>query len=51
MEVEISAVVPNFRLRQYQTTTSVYPNIEFESYVEKRSGKRRFITDLISLGI
>ena len=28
MEVEIPAVVPNFRLRQYQSTTSAYPNIE-----------------------
>ena len=51
MEVEIPAVVPNFRLRQYQSTTSVYPNIESESYVGKRSRKKRFITDLISLGI
>ena len=51
MEFEIPAVVPNFRLRQYQTTTLVYPNIEFESYVKKRSRKKRFITDLINLGI
>ena len=51
MEVEIPAVVPNFRLRQYQSTTSAYPNIESESYVGKRSRKKRFITDLISLGI
>ena len=51
MEVEIPAVVPNFRLRQYQSTTAVYPNIESESYVGKRSRKKRFITDLISLGI
>ena len=51
MEVEIPAVVPNFRLRQYQSTTAVYPNIESESYVGKRSRKKRFITDLISLSI
>ena len=51
MEVEIPAVVPNFRLKQYQSTTAVYPNIESESYVGKRSRKKRFITDLISLGI
>ena len=51
MEIEIPAVVPNFRLRQYQSTTTVYPNIESESYVGKRSRKKRFITDLISLGI
>ena len=51
MEVEIPAVVPNFRLRQYQSTTSAYPNIESESYVGKRSRKKRFITDLINLGI
>ena len=51
MEVEIPAVVPNFSLNQYQTTTSAYPNIEFGSYVEKRSRKKRIITDLISLGI
>ena len=52
MEFEIPAVVPNFRLNEYHTTTSVYPNIEFEPYVDKRSNKkRRFITDLISLGI
>ena len=50
-EVEIPAVVPNFRLRQYQTTTSTYPNIESETYVGKRSRKKRFITDLINLGI
>ena len=51
MEVEISAVVPNFRLRQYQSTKPTYPNIESESYIGKRSRKKRFITDLISLGI
>ena len=51
MKIEIPVVVPNFRLNEYQTTTSVYPNIEFGSYDEKRSRKKRFITDLISLGI
>ena len=51
MEVEIPAVVPNFRLMQYQSITSVYPNIDSESYVGKKSRKKRFITDLISLGI
>ena len=40
MEIEIPAVVPNFRLRQYQSTTAVYPNIESESYVGKRSRKK-----------
>ena len=28
MEVEIPAVVPNFRLREYQSTTPTYPHIE-----------------------
>ena len=52
MEFEIPAVVPNFRLdNEYQTTMSAYSNIEFGSYVEKKSRKKRFITDLISLGI
>ena len=51
MEVEIPAVVPNFRLIQHQPTTTAYPNIASESYVGKRSRKKRFITDLISLGI
>ena len=51
MEVEIPAVVPNFRLRQFQSTTPTYPHIESESYIGKRSRKKRFITDLISLGI
>ena len=36
MEFEIPAVVPNFKLNEYQTTTPVYPNIEFESYAEKK---------------
>ena len=51
MEIEIPAVVPNFRLKQYQPTTTVYPDIESESYIGKRLRKKRFITDLISLGI
>ena len=51
MEIEIPAVVPNFKLRQQQLTTTVYPNIAHESYVGKRSRKKRFIADLISLGI
>ena len=51
MEIEIPAVVPNFRLRQQQSTTTIYPNIASESYVGKRSRKKRFITGLISLGI
>ena len=51
MEKEIPAVVPNFRLRQHELTTTVYPGIESESYVGIRSRKKRFITDLIRLGI
>ena len=51
MEKECLAVVPNFRLRQHEPTTTAYPGIESESYVGIRSGKKRFITDLISLGI
>ena len=51
MEKEIPAVIPNFRLRQYELTTTGYPGIESESYVGIRSRKKRFITDLISLGI
>ena len=51
MEKEIPAVVPNFRLRQHELTTRAYPEIESESYVGIRSRKKRFITDLISLGI
>ena len=52
MEFEIPAVVPNFKLDDdYQTTTSVYSNIEYGSYIEKKTRKKRFITDLISLGI
>ena len=51
MEKEIPAVVPNFRLTQHEPTTTTYPGIESESYVGIRSRKKRFITDLISLGI
>ena len=51
MEKEIPAVVPNFRLRQYEPTTTAYPGNESESYVGRRSRKKRFMTDLISLGI
>ena len=51
MEVQIPAVVPNFRLREYQSTTPTYPHIKSESYIGKRSRKKSFITDLISLGI
>ena len=39
MEIEIPAVVPNFRLRQHQPTTTVYPKIASEYYVGKRSRK------------
>ena len=49
MEKEIPAVVPNFRMRQHEFTTTPYPDIE--SYVGIRSRKKRFINDLISLGI
>ena len=51
MEKEIPAVVPNFRLRKHELTTTAYPGIESESYVGIRSRKKKFITDLISLGI
>ena len=36
---EIPVVDPNFRLKQYQTTTSVYSNIKFESYVGRKIKK------------
>ena len=51
MEKEIPAVVLNFRLRQHKLTTTVYPDVESESYASRGSRKKRFITDLISLGI
>ena len=52
MEKEIPAVVPNFELKQYELTTTAYPEMESESYIGTRSQrKKRFITDLISLGI
>ena len=41
MEVEIPAVVPNFTLKEYQTTTSTYPNIESESYIGKKIKKEK----------
>ena len=52
MEKEIPAEVPNFELKQHELTTTAYPEIESKSYIGTRSqGKKRFITDLISLGI
>ena len=52
MEKEIPAVVPNFKLKQYESTTMTYPEMESESDIGTRSQrKKRFITDLISLGI
>ena len=48
MEKEIPTVVPNFRLKQHELTTTAYPGIESESYVGIRLRKKRFITDLIS---
>ena len=51
MEKEIPAVVPNFELKQYETTTTTYPEMESESYIGIRPRKKRSITDLISLGI
>ena len=44
-------MVPNFELKQYEPTTTIYPEMESESYVGIRPGKKRFITDLIGLGI
>ena len=38
-------------MKQHQPTTTTYPEIESESYVGIRSRKKRFIADLISLGI
>ena len=52
MEKEIPAVVPNFELKQHESTTTAYSEMESESYIGTRSQrKKRFITDLISLGI
>ena len=51
MEKESPAVVPNFKLKQHELTITAYPEMESESYVGIRSRKKRFITDLISLGI
>ena len=49
MEKEIPALVPNFELKQYEPTTTTYPEMESESYVGIGPRKKRFITDLISL--
>ena len=44
-------MVSNFELKQHEATTTVYSEMESESYVGTRSQrKKRFITDLISLG-
>ena len=52
MEKEIPAVVPNFELKPEPTTTTAYPESASEAYIETRSKrKKRFIADLISLGI
>ena len=52
MEKEISAVVPNFELKQHELTTTAYPEMESESDIGTRSQRnKKFITDLISLGI
>ena len=52
MEKEIPVVVLNFELKQHELTTTAYPEMESESYVGIRSQrKKRFLTDLISLGI
>ena len=42
MEKEIPAVVPTFRLRQHELTTTAYPGIESESYVGMTSRKKIF---------
>ena len=45
-------MVPNLELKQQEPTTIAYSEMESESYIGTRSqGKKRFITDLISLGI
>ena len=41
MEKEIPAVVPNFKLKQHELTTTAYPEMESESYVGIRSRKKR----------
>ena len=45
MEKEIPAVVPNFRLKQHESTTTTYSDIKSESYVRTVTWKKRFITD------
>ena len=52
MEKEIPAVVPNFKLKKHEFTTMTYSEMESESDIGTRSQrKKRFITDLINLGI
>ena len=60
MEKKIPAVVPNFGLKplEPEPTTLVYPELETKAHIETRSlaypdtrRKKRFIADLISLGI
>ena len=54
MEKEIPAVVPNFELKplKLEPSTTAYPETGTEAYIETRSKrKKRFIADLISLGI
>ena len=61
MEKEILAVVPNFELKPIEsepTTTTAYPEPTTRAYIETKSmaypdikRKKRFIADLISLGI
>ena len=61
MEKEIPAVVPNFELKPLEpepATTTAYPEQRKKAYIETKSiaypdtkRKRRFIADLISIGI
>ena len=51
MEKEIPAVVPNFELKQHESTTTAYYEMESESYIETRSQRKKRLTYLISLGI
>ena len=41
MEIEIPAVVPNFKLRQQQLTTTVYPNIAHDSLCWEKIKKEK----------
>ena len=52
MKNEIPAVLPNFKLNplEPEPTTEAYPETETQAYIGARR-KKRFITDLISLGI